>query len=312
VSRCRPAESARRLAEEIGYPVILKAAAGGGGRGMRVVARLEEIDSQFSTARTEASKAFGDGSLYLEKYLTEPRHIEVQVLADRHGRTLHLGERECSIQRRHQKLIEESPSTALTPDLRRRITEAAVALAARVHYENAGTIEFLLDTDGRFYFMEMNTRIQVEHPVTEQVTGVDLVKEQIRIAAGERMTPTESPAAGGHAIECRGQRRAPQDVRALGRSTGHLPHPGRTRRAGRHPRLRGLRLPALLRLADREGDRLRSRPLRGGSAHGPRARVLRDPRRAHHDSAAPRHPPGRPTSSPAGCRRASWSASSSN
>jgi acetyl-CoA carboxylase, biotin carboxylase subunit len=219
------AEAARRLAEEIGYPVILKAAAGGGGRGMRVVTRLEEIDSQFTTARTEAAKAFGDGSLYLEKYLVEPRHIEVQVLADRHGATIHLGERECSIQRRHQKLLEESPSTALQADLRRRITDAALVLASRVHYENAGTIEFLLDSDGRFYFMEMNTRIQVEHPVTEVVTGVDLVKEQIRIAAGERMSSTESRVPQGHAIECRVNAEHPKTfVPSAGRlTTFHMP-----------------------------------------------------------------------------------------
>jgi acetyl-CoA carboxylase biotin carboxylase subunit len=199
--------------------VILKASAGGGGRGMRVVTRLEEIDTQFQTARSEASKAFGDGSLYVEKYLVEPRHIEVQVLADRHGSTIHLGERECSIQRRHQKLLEEAPSPALSPELRRRITDAAVALATSVRYENAGTIEFLLDSDGRFYFMEMNTRIQVEHAVTEQVTGVDLVKEQIRIAAGERMTVAASRVPSGHAIECRVNAEHP---RTFGPSAGRL------------------------------------------------------------------------------------------
>ena len=197
------AEEAERRAAEIGYPVILKAAAGGGGRGMRIVPSPKEIRGQFATAREEADKAFGDGSIYLEKYLVEPRHVEFQVFGDRHGKVIHLGERECSIQRRHQKLIEEAPSPALTPELRRRMGEAAVALAAGVGYQNAGTIEFLLDGDGSFYFMEMNTRIQVEHPVTEMVTGVDLVRLQIRIAAGEPLDVASGLAHRGHAIECR-------------------------------------------------------------------------------------------------------------
>ncbi|HWM94824.1 MAG TPA: acetyl-CoA carboxylase biotin carboxylase subunit [Thermoanaerobaculia bacterium] len=197
------ADDARRFAAEVGYPVILKAAAGGGGRGMRIVYSEGEVASQFSTAREEAEKAFGDGSIYLEKYLVEPRHIEFQVFGDHHGKVIHLGERECSIQRRHQKLIEESPSPALTPELRERMGEAAVALCEAVRYENAGTIEFLLDSDGRFYFMEMNTRIQVEHPVTEMVTGIDLVKLQVQVAAGEPLTIPSGLKPRGHAIECR-------------------------------------------------------------------------------------------------------------
>jgi acetyl-CoA carboxylase, biotin carboxylase subunit len=197
------AEEARRLASEVGYPVILKAAAGGGGRGMRIVATEAELAGQLTTAREEAEKAFGDGSIYLEKYLVEPRHIEFQVFGDHHGNAIHLGERECSIQRRHQKLIEESPSPALTPELRAEMGAAAVRLCEAVGYENAGTIEFLLDTDGRFYFMEMNTRIQVEHPVTEMVTGIDLLKLQIEVAAGGRLTIPNGLKPRGHAIECR-------------------------------------------------------------------------------------------------------------
>jgi acetyl-CoA carboxylase biotin carboxylase subunit len=196
------AEAVARAAE-VGFPVILKAAAGGGGRGMRIVHRAEDLPGQLSTAREEAEKAFGDGSIYLEKYLLEPRHVELQVFGDRHGKVVHLGERECSIQRRHQKLIEESPSPALTPDLRRRMGEASLRLCEAVGYENAGTIEFLLDADGSFYFMEMNTRIQVEHPVTEMVTGIDLVKLQLQVAAGAALDLPPATPARGHAIECR-------------------------------------------------------------------------------------------------------------
>jgi acetyl-CoA carboxylase biotin carboxylase subunit len=195
--------AARREAEGIGYPVLLKAAAGGGGKGMRVVESAHDMERAFAGAAREAVSAFGDGSLYLEKYLDHPRHIEIQVLADGHGRVLHLGERECSIQRRHQKMVEEAPSPAIGPELRTEMGEAAVAAARAAGYRNAGTVEFLFQ-EGEFYFLEMNTRIQVEHPVTELVTGEDLVQWQIRIASGEPLPfVQEDVALRGHAIECR-------------------------------------------------------------------------------------------------------------
>src|SRR6058998_2529913 len=200
---------ARKEAKRLGYPVLLKAAAGGGGKGIRLVAGDAEVESAFQAARREAQKAFGDGSMYVEKYLERPRHIEVQILADHRGRVVALGERECSIQRRHQKLIEESPSVVVSPALRRRLSEAATAAAGAVGYVSAGTIEFLLTQTGEFYFLEMNTRIQVEHPVTELVYGIDLVREQLRIAAGQPMRVHGATGPGGqlhprgHAIECR-------------------------------------------------------------------------------------------------------------
>jgi acetyl-CoA carboxylase biotin carboxylase subunit len=194
---------ARKAAEEIGFPVMIKAKAGGGGKGMRVVHSAEELEPLFATARAEAEAAFGDGSLYIEKLLERARHVEFQVLGDRHGRVVHLGERDCSIQRRHQKLIEESPSPALTPELRAEMGAAAVRGVSAIGYVGAGTVEFLLDRDGRFYFLEMNTRIQVEHPVTEEVTGYDLVKEQIKVAAGEHLSVPDDVELRGHAIECR-------------------------------------------------------------------------------------------------------------
>ena len=191
-------------AEKIGYPVIVKASAGGGGRGMRICNSAEELPELYHTARSEAKIAFGDDSVYMEKYLLEPRHIEVQIMGDLYGNIVHLGERECSIQRRHQKLIEESPSGAISQALRERICAMAVKAAKAVGYYNAGTVEFLLDQRGDFFFMEMNTRVQVEHPVTEMVTGIDIVKEQLRIASGQRLTFTqEQVVQRGHAIECR-------------------------------------------------------------------------------------------------------------
>ena len=192
------------LARKIGYPVILKASAGGGGRGMRVAQHERDLAAFYEIARGEAEKAFGNAEIYLEKYLSAPRHIEFQIFGDRAGRVVHLGERECSIQRRHQKLLEESPSPAVSDELRARMGEAAVQAARSVSYLGAGTIEFLLDSDGQFYFMEMNTRIQVEHPVTEAVTGIDLVKEQISVAAGLPLSLLEKQIKPrGHAIEFR-------------------------------------------------------------------------------------------------------------
>ncbi len=197
-------ERALEIAKDIGYPVLIKATAGGGGRGMRVAASPAEFSQAFRTAQREAEAAFGVKDVYIEKYLESPRHIEFQILGDHHGTVVHLGERECSIQRRHQKLIEESPSPALSEKLRRKMGNVAVDAAKAVQYANAGTFEFLLDQQGKFFFMEVNTRLQVEHGVTEMVTGVDIVKEQIRVAAGERLSFKQSEVTfTGHAMECR-------------------------------------------------------------------------------------------------------------
>src|SRR5213083_1689842 len=197
-------EKALKLAKEIGYPVIVKATAGGGGRGMRVVRAPGELSHAVKTAQREAEAAFGVGDVYIEKYVESPRHIEFQILGDHHGSVAHLGERECSIQRRHQKLLEESPSAALSDKMRRKMGAVVIDAAKAVQYSNAGTFEFLMDPGGHFYFMEANTRLQVEHPVTEMVTGIDIVKEQIRIAAGERLSFKQSEVTfTGHSIECR-------------------------------------------------------------------------------------------------------------
>ena len=212
-------EEAVALGRTIGYPVIVKAAAGGGGRGMRIARSEDEIRTAVQTAMNEAKKAFDVPDVYLEKYVEDPRHVEFQILGDEHGNIIHLGERECSIQRRHQKLVEESPSMALTPKLRKRMAEAALTGARAVGYQNAGTIEFLLAPDGKFYFIEMNTRIQVEHPVTEMVTGIDLIKEQIRIAAGEPLGYGQDEIQfTGHSIECRVNAEDPETF---------MPSPGR-------------------------------------------------------------------------------------
>ena len=216
----RNEEEAKALADEIGYPVMIKATAGGGGRGMRLVLDKSELVRMFQAAQGEAEAAFGNGGVYLEKFVECPRHIEFQIIADSHGNVVHLGERDCSIQRRHQKLLEEAPSAVLSPQLRQKMGDAAVKAAQSIGYVGAGTVEFLLDKSGDFYFMEMNTRIQVEHPVTEMVTGMDLIAEQIRVAQGEKLRFTqEQVKLTGHAIECR--------INAEDPTHNFRPHPGR-------------------------------------------------------------------------------------
>ena len=213
-------DEALEFALEVGFPVLIKASAGGGGKGMRVAVDEKELHANFTAAKTEAAAAFGNDEVYIEKYLARPRHVEMQILADTHGNAVYLYERDCSVQRRHQKLIEEAPSPALSPELRAEMGAAAMKAVRAVDYVNAGTVEFLLDTDGRFYFMEMNTRVQVEHPVTEQVTGVDIIKEQLRIAAGEPMKHAhqEDVHLSGHAIEFR--------INAEDPLHNFRPHPG--------------------------------------------------------------------------------------
>jgi len=213
------ADEALGFAREIGFPVIIKAAAGGGGKGMRVANDADDFARAFQLARSEALSAFGSGDVYVEKYLARPRHIEFQIMGDSHGNVIHLGERDCSVQRRHQKLIEEAPSPGMTPELRQRMGDDAVRGAKAIDYVGAGTIEMLLDTDGSYYFMEMNTRIQVEHGVTEMLTGVDLVKEQIRVAAGEPLSVLSMPPLRGHVIEVR--------VNAEDPARNFQPSPGR-------------------------------------------------------------------------------------
>ncbi|WP_272501990.1 acetyl-CoA carboxylase biotin carboxylase subunit [Salinibacter ruber] len=216
-------EEGEEIAEDIGYPVLIKAAAGGGGKGMRIVHEPEHFAGAMDRAQGEAASSFGDGRVFIEKYIEEPRHIEFQILADHHGNTVHLFERECSIQRRHQKVIEEAPSSVLTPEVRREMGEAAVAAAESCGYRNAGTVEFLVDADLNYYFMEMNTRLQVEHPVTEWVTGVDLVAEQLRVAQGEALGyATDDLSINGHAMESR--------VYAEDPASNFLPDPGPLKR----------------------------------------------------------------------------------
>ena len=222
-------DEAFELADEIGYPVIIKATAGGGGRGMRLVESSDTLEKMFKAAQGEAEAAFGNAGLYMEKFIKKPRHVEIQILADKSGNVIHLGERDCSVQRRHQKLLEESPSPAINPELRDKMGKAAIAAAKSINYEGAGTVEFLVDINENFYFMEMNTRIQVEHPVTEMVTGVDLIAEQIKIASGNNLEfNQEEIKLNGHAIECRINAEDPShNFRpSPGRITGWLPPGG--------------------------------------------------------------------------------------
>lgn len=212
-------EDGLNMAKEIGFPVMIKASSGGGGKGMRISYNEEDFEANFQNAQMESIKGFSDDTMYIEKYIEKPRHIEFQIMADKHGNVVHLGERDCSIQRRHQKVLEESPSMAISPELREKMGATAVKAAKAVGYENAGTIEFLLDKDKNFYFMEMNTRIQVEHPVTEMVSGMDLIKEQIRVAAGETLSVSQDQVRlSGHAIECR--------INAENPSKNFMPCPG--------------------------------------------------------------------------------------
>ena len=213
------AEDGLAMAKDIGFPVMIKASSGGGGKGMRISRSAEDFTELFNAAQMESVKGFSDDTMYIEKYIEKPRHVEFQIMADKHGNVVHLGERDCSIQRRHQKVLEEAPCDVISADLRGRMGETAVRAAKAVGYENAGTIEFLLDKDRNFYFMEMNTRIQVEHPVTEMVTGMDLIKEQIRVAAGELLSVSQKDVTiTGHAIECR--------INAENPSKNFMPCPG--------------------------------------------------------------------------------------
>ncbi len=221
------ADEAISVAKSIGFPVLLKAAAGGGGKGMRIVRETKDLATAFELSRSEAASSFSDDRVYMEKYILNSRHVEVQILADSHGNVVHLGERECSIQRRHQKIIEESPSPAIHEKIRAGLTESAVKLASHVGYTNAGTVEFILDETGQFYFMEVNTRLQVEHPVTELRTGIDLVREQIRIASGERLSMVQRDISfEGHALECRiyAEDSANNFIPFIG-TIGHIAHP---------------------------------------------------------------------------------------
>lgn len=213
-------EEAKKIADRIGYPMIVKASSGGGGKGMRVINGEEELESNFMMAQKEALASFNDDSMYMERYVVNPMHIEFQIIADEFGNTVHLGERDCSIQRRHQKIVEEAPSAALTPELRAKMGDIAVKAAKAINYKNAGTVEFLLESTGEFFFMEMNTRIQVEHPITEMITGVDLIKKMIEVAAGQELGMTQDDVVlRGHSIECR--------INAENPAKGFRPSPGK-------------------------------------------------------------------------------------
>ncbi len=284
-------EEALKVAKKIGFPVMIKAVAGGGGRGMRAAHNEASLIPMYHAAQTEAEKAFGNGDVYIEKLIINPHHIEFQIIADSYGQTVHLGERDCSIQRRNQKVIEECPSPLLTPTLRKKMGAAAVKLAQSVGYENAGTMEFLVDRDGHYYFIEMNTRIQVEHTITEEVYGCDLVKEQIKIAAGEHLSPHVANAVPrSHAIQCRINAEDPgEKLPALARPDRLLLRARRPRRPDRFPRLHRLRRPAVLRLHDREIDHRRRHPRSLHRPHAPRARRILRHRHQDHRALPQRH-----------------------
>ncbi len=277
-------------AERIGYPVLIKPSAGGGGKGMRMVRTPRELEAAMRVCRSEAKAAFGDDSLYLEKWLDENRHVEVQVAIDRFGHGIHLGERDCSVQRRHQKIIEEAPTPALGPAARAELAERALRAVVAAGYENVGTLEFLVDPAGAFYFIEINCRIQVEHPVTEMLTGLDMVAMQIRIAAGEPLGLSQADVVfRGHAIEFRINAEDPtHDFRPDAGDRGALPRPGRPGRQDGFPPVRRVRGAALLRLADRQAHRVGTRPSHG---HRPQpGRPRRAGRRRPEDEC--RDPPG--------------------
>ena len=278
---------ARKIAAEIGYPVLIKAAAGGGGRGMKVARSEEDLAHALGTARTEAMAAFGDDAVYIEKYLARPRHIEIQVLGDGNGDAIHLGERDCSLQRRHQKIWEEGPSPALNAAERQRIGGIVAAAMRELRYAGAGTVEFLYE-DGQFYFIEMNTRIQVEHPVTEMITGIDLVNEQIKVAAGSPISVKQDELPiEGHAIECRINAEHPSTFRPSPGQITYFHPPGGLGVRVEFGRLSGLHDPALLQLARRQADRPRPHPQRVPDAPAALARRIRRRRRRHDPAAFP-------------------------
>ncbi len=284
-------DDARRLGNEIGYPLLLKAASGGGGKGMRLVGAAAELDAAYSMASAEAESSFSDGSLYVERAIVGARHVEIQVLGDGEGGVLTLGERECSVQRRHQKLVEEAPSPALTPELRLEMEDAARKACEALGYRGAGTIEFLVDAEKRFYFIEMNTRLQVEHPVTELLTGIDLARAQLAVAAGEGLPATGRAELPRPRDRVPHQRRGPRErLHARARCRRPLLAAARTRRPRRHARLRGLPDSAVLRLADRQGDRLGRGSTRRSRPGAPRADRVRARRRADDPRSRARHP----------------------
>ena len=280
-------QEALAVAKRIGYPVMIKAIAGGGGRGMRAAHNDGSLVKGYHTARSEAEKAFGKSGVYIEKFIENSHHIEFQIFGDSKGNFIHLGERDCSIQRRNQKLVEETPSPLLETkfkDLRKKMGKAAIRIAEVAHYTNAGTVEFLVDEDGRYYFLEVNKRIQVEHPITEEVTGLDLVKMQIAIAMGEPLRLKQGDIhLKGHAIECRINAEDPfDDFRPCPGPRGHVLRPRRTRLPRGQPRLCRLHHPAHLRFDDRQARRPRQRPPRSDGHHEPRPVRIHD-HRHHHD-----------------------------